>query len=364
MTKKLLLVDDEKFFLEGLKDGLSECEDVFFTDICFSVDQAIELYEQKEYDLVVSDIRMPRRSGLDLFLYLRENKFKGGFMAMTAYGSEEIVEKIRKLGSLDIILKPFDFKWFKGKVLDYFSDSGQGVSGTIDSIDLTSLLQMINLEKKSLTVKIEINKETGYLYFDKGELIHAEFRDLLGDDAAFSLLKMNKGRFSLLKIKKNIPVTIELPFLTFMINAMKDIDEENKDLHLNLTKEDNMDVKKLNDAVAYLKNQLGDGLVSSDIYSSDDGQSIAGYNSSPKANALFNKVTMDMTEALANAEEDFAELGRYYMIDLVADHMVIVLYLGDYQWGILFNKKKVQLGLLLNVVIPKIIDLFEEAITE
>jgi hypothetical protein len=43
--------------------------------------------------------------------------------------------------------------------------------------------------------------------------------------------------------------------------------------------------------------------------------------------------------------------------------MVIIVYLGDYQWGLLFNKKEVQLGLLLNIVIPKIIDIFEEAIT-
>jgi hypothetical protein len=43
--------------------------------------------------------------------------------------------------------------------------------------------------------------------------------------------------------------------------------------------------------------------------------------------------------------------------------MIIILYLGDYQWSILFDKKEVQLGLLLNIVVPKIIDTFEEAIT-
>jgi hypothetical protein len=47
----------------------------------------------------------------------------------------------------------------------------------------------------------------------------------------------------------------------------------------------------------------------------------------------------------------------------VGDHMIIVLYLGDYQWGILFNKNEVQLGLLMNIVIPQVIDIFEEAIT-
>jgi hypothetical protein len=79
--------------------------------------------------------------------------------------------------------------------------------------------------------------------------------------------------------------------------------------------------------------------------------------------ALFNMVTQNLVTALSESEEEFVEIGRFYMIDLIGDNMSIVLYLGDYQWGILFNKKKSQLGLILNLIIPKIIDIFEEAIT-
>ncbi len=125
-----------------------------------------------------------------------------------------------------------------------------------------------------------------------------------------------------------------------------------------------MNVKKLKEAVEYLKGQLGKGLLNTDIWMTADGQSIAAYNSQPKAVALFNQVTNQLSGALASSEDEFVELGRYYIIDLIGDHMVIVLYLGDFQWGILFNKKEVQLGMLLNVVIPNIIDIFEEAIIE
>jgi hypothetical protein len=124
-----------------------------------------------------------------------------------------------------------------------------------------------------------------------------------------------------------------------------------------------MDIKKLKEAVKFLKDQLGKGLVNTDIWSTADGQSLASHNSKPKAVALFNQLTQQMANALSQSEEDFVELGRYYLIDLVGDHMIIVLYLGDYQWGILFNKNEVQLGLLMNIVIPQVIDIFEEAIT-
>ena len=125
-----------------------------------------------------------------------------------------------------------------------------------------------------------------------------------------------------------------------------------------------MNTKKLNEAIDYLKDQLGKGLIHTDIWMTVDGQSIAGYNSQPKAVALFNQVTNQLAGALANSEEEYVELGRYYIIDLIGDHMVIILYLGDFQWGLLFNKKEVQLGMLLNVVIPNVIDTFEEAIIE
>ena len=370
MTKRLLLVDDEKFFLEGLKEGLSQFENIFTTDICFSVKEAIDLYNRNRYDLIISDIRMPGESGLDLFIYLRDQDYRGGFIAMTAYGSPEVLKRIKSLGGLDVMLKPFDLSWFSDKILDFFTEE-EGVSGTIDSIALTSLLQMINLEKKSLVVKVEDKTSEGFLYFDRGEIVHAEYQGETGEEAAFYLIKLRRGRFSLLNQneKRIDQKTIETPFMVLMMNVMKIEDESLKDNTLedknkkNIDEEVNMDIKKLNEAVEYLKDQLGKGLLNTDIWSTADGQSLAAYNPQPKAVALFNQLTQQMANVLSQSEENYVELGRYYLIDLVGEPMIIILYLGDYQWGILFNKKEVQLGLLLNIVIPQIIDIFEEAIT-
>jgi len=127
MAKKLLLVDDEKFFLEGLKEGLSEYEDVFTTDICFSVNEAIKLNERNEYDLIIVDIQMPEKSGLELLVYLRVHHFKGGAFAMTAYASEDFLKKVKELGGLDIISKPFNFTRFKDRILEFFSRDEAGL---------------------------------------------------------------------------------------------------------------------------------------------------------------------------------------------------------------------------------------------
>ena len=225
MSEKLLLVDDEKFLLESLKEGLSDYEDIFATDICFSVDEAIEFSKNKAYDLIITDIRIPGKSGIELLMHLRKMNFQGKVMAMTAYGNEEIFAKINELGGMRIIVKPFDFKWFKKMLLDFFEEK-KGFSGTIDSIDLTSLLQLINLERKSVVVKIEIDDKHGFLYFDKGEIINAEFDYLEGKEAAIRLISLNRGRFFVLKEVKKTKRLINIPFLTFIMNVMKVIDED------------------------------------------------------------------------------------------------------------------------------------------
>ncbi len=121
-----------------------------------------------------------------------------------------------------------------------------------------------------------------------------------------------------------------------------------------------MNIEKLNKAVEVLKDDLGDGLVACDIFSVADGMSIAGHNPQPKASALFNQMTTNLMRTLRAA--NFPNLNRYYILDLEGDHMVVILPMGDYRWGILIDTKKVQLGLLLSIAIPNSLEAFAEAV--
>ena len=120
-----------------------------------------------------------------------------------------------------------------------------------------------------------------------------------------------------------------------------------------------MDVKKLKNSIEVLKEDLGDALVATDIWPTGTGQSIAGHNTQPKATALFEQVTEYMNKTLTGS--GFPGLDKYYMLDLEADSLVIVLQFKGYQWGMLVNSTKVQLGLLLNVAIPKAREAFLDA---
>jgi hypothetical protein len=121
-----------------------------------------------------------------------------------------------------------------------------------------------------------------------------------------------------------------------------------------------MNVENLNKAIDILKKDLGEALIAADIWTAADGQIIAGINPQPKAAALMNDLTTNMSKNLKQA--GFPEIGKYWLVDLVGGVIGIVIPLGDYVWGMLMDSKKAPLGLLLNVVIPQAIDSFEKAI--
>lgn len=120
-----------------------------------------------------------------------------------------------------------------------------------------------------------------------------------------------------------------------------------------------MNIKKLNNSVEMLKEYLGDALLACDIWITGTGQSIAGYNTQPKATALFEQVTGYLKKALSNS--GFPGLDKYYILDCDADSLIMVLHFEKYQWGMLVSKSKVQLGLLLNVIVPNVTEEFLEA---
>ncbi len=234
--KNLLLIDDEINLLESLKEGLSSESDIFNTEIAFSVDEAIKLIKIKSFDLIITDIRMPNKSGLELLIFLKDNKYSGEVMVMTAYGDSETSSYIKILGGARVIAKPFDFEWFKDLLVEFFTK--EGFSGTIDSIDLTTLLQVIHLEKKTTGIEIKINDDTGYLYFNDGELVNAEFLKFKGEEAAFKLIGLNKGHFNVIKNKKSSERLIKIPFMNFLMGVMKDVDEivEKREEHQRVAK--------------------------------------------------------------------------------------------------------------------------------
>jgi hypothetical protein len=137
-------------------------------------------------------------------------------------------------------------------------------------------------------------------------------------------------------------------------------DGELNDNKFKTNMEEGMNVQKLNKAVDTLKENLGGALLATDIFSANDLQSVAGFNSNPAACAVFGQIINSTNKALK--QSGFPVLGRFCLFDLAEGKMVVLIPMGNYIWGMLVDAKQAQLGLLLNVALPQAIDAFEDAI--
>ncbi len=108
-----------------------------------------------------------------------------------------------------------------------------------------------------------------------------------------------------------------------------------------------------------LKSDLGDGLVTADIWHSKDGQSMAGFNSNPKAVALLNEVTSVLGKTIK--QSDYPALDDYYTAHLEDNLLILVIISGDYQLGMLVDLSKTTMGVLMNISLHKMLDGFKEA---
>jgi DNA-binding NtrC family response regulator len=98
----LLIVDDEKPTREGLRDALEGQFDVYIAEDAAT---AMELLEKENFDVLLTDLRLPTEDGMKLIARAKSLSKPPVCILMTAYGSEEVAVEAMKRGADDYIAK-------------------------------------------------------------------------------------------------------------------------------------------------------------------------------------------------------------------------------------------------------------------
>lgn len=106
MKRKILLVDDEEIFLRPLAKTILAAG--LLVDTASSVEEARERLKADEFDLVISDVRMPGADGIEFARSLHAEFPDLPVILMTAYGSIRTAVDAMKAGAHDYVLKPFE----------------------------------------------------------------------------------------------------------------------------------------------------------------------------------------------------------------------------------------------------------------
>lgn len=157
--KKVLVVDDEKSIVKGIKFSLEQ--DDMQVDVAYDGEEALELAKANSYDMILLDIMLPGFSGLEVCQMIREFSDVPIIM-LTAKGDD--MDKILGLeyGADDYITKPFNILEVKARIKAIFRRNGR-VSNEKDNqkiietnglkIDVDSRRVYIDDKEVNLTAK-------------------------------------------------------------------------------------------------------------------------------------------------------------------------------------------------------------------
>jgi DNA-binding response OmpR family regulator len=103
--KRILVVDDDADTCTLIADILED--EGYRVHPCRSGERALEILKQEQFDLILSDIRMPRVTGIDLLLQVRRLKLPTEVILVTAYASLETAIQALRGEAFDYLVKPF-----------------------------------------------------------------------------------------------------------------------------------------------------------------------------------------------------------------------------------------------------------------
>ncbi len=167
MKNRLLLVEDNEIIIKGLKYTLEQ--ENFEIDIVKSEEDAEDLLDKKEFDLVILDIMLPDGNGFDLCKYIKKEK-EYPVIFLTAKDEERDVVLGFDLGADDYIIKPFRNRELVSRI--------------------QNVLRRYGKDKKELVCKnIKVNLDTKTVFVNDKEVIFTalEYKILV-------LLLQNKGK--------------------------------------------------------------------------------------------------------------------------------------------------------------------------
>jgi DNA-binding NtrC family response regulator len=107
MVPSVLIVDDEKHTREGLQQALAESYDV---SVAANADEAFNLMDAQPFDVVLTDLRMPGKSGLKVIDKALALSNRPAVLMMTAYGNIETAVEAMKRGAVDFLTKPVNIE--------------------------------------------------------------------------------------------------------------------------------------------------------------------------------------------------------------------------------------------------------------
>ena len=235
---KLLLVDDNPMVLGMLQQALTPLAKV--TSASDAADALLKAVDDAP-DLLVCDYRMPGMDGRQLVEKLKSRPATANFSAVLMASKADIAERLSPQDAADDYLeKPFFLKDATRRVkrmIDRISlekmaktaPSDGVVRGNLSQMNVIDLMQSLEMGRKSCRLSLSNEGEKCEVFFVEGQVKHATYGSLVGDEAVFKVLRWTGGNFELDFEGKTGKETTQLNTQGLLMEGLRLLDEAQRE---------------------------------------------------------------------------------------------------------------------------------------
>ncbi len=222
----ILIIEDESSLLDALTVGLTNAFPQYAVRGASQVEEVLGEMETHPPKLVISDIKLPGKSGIDFLIEARRSWPSVKFILMSAFAAVTREQALSQ-GAVQLMRKPFPLK----ELVNLVQEALQGGSfgGSVEGISLMDLMQLLHMGRKSSVILVEGSGLSGKIQFQNGEVVHAEAGEHTGTEAFHAFVRLRHGQFKLRASGFSGRVTVHESFEKLALDALRLMDEESRD---------------------------------------------------------------------------------------------------------------------------------------
>jgi len=114
---RVLIVDDEEMIREEFREAL-EFEDYDVTTAVSAID-ALRICDDAAFDVIITDLKMPKMGGLELLAELRARKVRSKLFVVSGHGAKSNEDEALEMGAIACFAKPLDVDMLVEKIQIY-----------------------------------------------------------------------------------------------------------------------------------------------------------------------------------------------------------------------------------------------------
>jgi len=221
----VLIVDDDLGFRTTIGRDLGEHG--FAVSLAHNADEAIEALTARaagdSIDVLLTDLRMPGADGIDLLEQIRAASPRTRAILMSGYATARDYQRAIECGAVRVLCKPFTSSELLLAIRQAV-DCETGFRGSIHGLSLVDLMQMFHYARRSLAIVVD-GLAPGHVFIEDGQLIHAVYRELIGEPALRAILAMPAGSLRTMVLPQSTPRSIARDFQTLLLDSLRSVDE-------------------------------------------------------------------------------------------------------------------------------------------